>query len=120
MKKNRYGKIVNVSSIAGRHRSLVSGIHYVSSKAGLIGFTRQLAYEVAKYNINVNVVCPSQTKTDMFSQTMTKEKEKKLIKEIPLNRIADVYEQVAPIMFLCSDESSYMTGAILDVNGGQI
>ena len=59
MKAQNYGKIVNVSSIAGRHRSIVSGIHYVSSKAALIGYTRQLSYEVGHYNINVNSVCPS-------------------------------------------------------------
>jgi len=120
MKNNKYGKIVNVSSIAGRYRSVVSGIHYVSSKAALIGFTRQLAYEVGKYNINVNAVCPSQTKTEMFFNTMTKEKEKELLKNIPLNRIASVSEQIYPIMFLCNDVSSYMTGAVVDVNGGQI
>jgi len=120
MKNNKYGKIVNVSSIAGRHRSVVSGIHYVSSKAALIGFTRQLAYEVGEYDINVNAVCPSQTKTEMFFNTMTKEKERELLKNIPLNRIASVDEQIYPIMFLCNDVSSYITGAVIDVNGGQI
>ena len=120
MKKIKYGKIVNVSSIAGRHRSIVSGIHYVSSKAGLIGYTRQLAYEVAKYNINVNVVCPSQTKTKMYKKTMTKDKEKQLIKNIPLKRISNVKEQIEPIVFLCTDSSSYITGSVMDINGGQI
>jgi 3-oxoacyl-[acyl-carrier protein] reductase len=120
MKKNKYGKIVNISSIAGRHRSIVSGIHYVTSKAALVGFTRQLSYEVAKWNINVNVLCPSQTKTDMYDKTMTKAKEKELLQNIPLKRVATVDEQTGPIMFLCSDESSYMTGSIVDVNGGQI
>ena len=120
MKTIKSGKIINVSSIAGRHRSIVSGIHYVSSKAALIGFTRQLAYEVAKYNINVNAVCPSQTKTLMYKRTMTKAKEKELIKNIPLRRIADVSEQVDPIVFLCTDSASYITGSIVDINGGQI
>jgi 3-oxoacyl-[acyl-carrier protein] reductase len=120
MKLNNYGKIVNVSSIAGKHRSIVSGIHYVSSKAALIGYTRQLSYEVSKYNINVNVVCPSQTKTEMYLNTMTAEKEELLLRGIPLGRIASVDEQVAPIMFLCSDSASYIAGAVIDVNGGQI
>ncbi len=120
MKLNNYGKIVNVSSIAGKHRSIVSGIHYVSSKAALIGYTRQLSYEVSKYNINVNVVCPSQTKTEMYLDTMTVEKEKELLRGIPLCRIASIDEQVAPIMFLCSDSASYIAGAVIDVNGGQI
>jgi 3-oxoacyl-[acyl-carrier protein] reductase len=118
MKKG--GKIVNVSSIAGRHRSLVSGIHYVSSKAGIIGLTRQIAYEVGNRGINVNCVCPSQTLTDMLKESMTEAELEKLAESIPLKRLASIDDQVYPIMFLCSDEASYLTGSILDVNGGQI
>ena len=114
------GKIVNVSSIAGRHRSLVSGVHYTSSKAGIIGLTKQIAYEVGSRNINVNCVCPSQTLTDMLKQSMTKEQQKELSESIPLKRIATIEEQVNPIMFLCSEEASYITGTTLDVNGGQL
>jgi 3-oxoacyl-[acyl-carrier protein] reductase len=120
MKKQKYGKIVNVSSIAGRHRSLVSGIHYVSTKAGLIGLTRQLAYELGQYNVNVNVVCPSQTMSDMLSESMSNNEIAALAENIPLRRIATINEQVGPILFLCSDLSAYMTGAVIDVNGGQI
>ena len=120
MKSKSYGKIVNVSSIAGRHRSIVSGIHYVSSKAALLGYTRQLSYEVGRYGINVNAVCPSQTRTEMYAATMTPEKEEELLKGIPLARVATIEEQVAPIIFLCSDSASYIAGAVLDVNGGQI
>ena len=116
----RGSKIVNVSSIAGRHRSLVSGVHYVSSKAGIIGLTRQLAYELGSKNINVNVVCPSQTMTDMLKKSMSEKELEHLSKKIPLKRIASVREQVYPVMFLCSEEASYITGAVLDVNGGQI
>jgi 3-oxoacyl-[acyl-carrier protein] reductase len=120
MKKQGYGKIVNVSSIAGRHRSIVSGAHYVSTKAGMIGLTKQLAYELGPYNINVNVVCPSQTMSEMLEASMSPNELKKLSDNIPLRRIAEVEEQVGPIVFLCSDLSSYMTGAVVDVNGGQI
>ncbi len=120
MKKKRYGKIVHVSSIAGRHRSLISGVHYVASKAGLIGLTRQLAYEVAPFNINVNAVCPSQTFTDMLLKTMPIESIKVLEKVIPLGRIAEVKEQVGPILFLCSEAAAYITGSVIDVNGGQL
>ncbi len=120
MKKRRMGKIVNISSIAGRHRSPVSGVHYVSSKSGLIGLTKQLAFEVAKYNINVNAVCPSQTMTSMLEQSMSKDEIKELESDIPLNRIATIEDQVWPIMFLCSDAATYITGACIDVNGGQI
>jgi NAD(P)-dependent dehydrogenase (short-subunit alcohol dehydrogenase family) len=120
MKKQKYGKIVNVSSIAGRHRSLVSGVHYVSTKAGLIGLTKQLAYELGPYNVNINVVCPSQTMSDMLKESMSASELKSLADNIPLGRIAHIDEQVGPILFLCSELSSYITGAVIDVNGGQI
>ena len=120
MKKQRCGKIVNVSSIAGHHRSLVSGLHYVSTKAGLIGLTKQLSFELAQYNVNVNVVCPSQTFSDMLLDSMSESELEKLQSTVPLQRIASVDDQVGPILFLCSDLSDYMTGAVLYVNGGQI
>ena len=120
MKHQKRGKIVNISSIAGRHRSLVSGVHYVSSKAGLIGLTKQLAFEAAEYNINVNALCPSQTMTDMLQKSMTQDEIKNLKTNIPLNRLASVEDQVGVILFLCSDAASYITGTYIDVNGGQI
>lgn len=117
---NRSGKIVNVSSIAGKHRSVISGCHYVASKAGIIGLTRQLAYETAPHNINVNAVCPSQTETDMLAKTMDAKQLDDLVKQIPMGRIATVDEQVGPILFLSSALSDYITGTCLDVNGGQL
>ena len=113
-------KIVNVSSIAGRHKSLVSGVHYTASKSGLIGFTRQLAHELGPRGINVNCVCPSQTMTPMLERSMSEDQLKTLSKQIPLRRIATVDEIVKPILFLCSDDASYIHGACIDVNGGQL
>ena len=118
MKKG--GKIVNVSSIAGRDKSLVSGVHYTSSKAGLIGLTRQLAQELGPKGININCVCPSQTLTPMLKRSMTDKQLSNLENKIPLRRIAQVSEVVKPILFLCSDDASYIHGACLDVNGGQL
>ena len=86
----------------------------------MIGLTRQLAFELGPYGVNVNAVCPSQTMTDMLMQAMTDEQQQILANNIPLRRIATVAEQVGPIMFLCSDAASYITGAVIDVNGGQI
>lgn len=120
MKQQHSGKIINVSSIAGHFRSKISGIHYVASKAGVVGFTRQLAFELAPFQINVNAICPSQTYTPMLAATLSPEAEQKLIDSIPLGRIASMEEQVNVILFLASDLSSYMTGAIVDVNGGQL
>jgi 3-oxoacyl-[acyl-carrier protein] reductase len=119
MKKQKYGRIVNVSSIAGRYKSVVSGTHYTSSKYGIIGLTKQLAHEVSKDNILVNCVCPSQTRTEMLEQSMTNEEIKNLEKNIPIGRISETIEQALPVLFLCSDASSYITGACIDVNGGQ-
>ena len=113
-------KIVNVSSIAGRSKSLVSGVHYTSSKAGLIGLTRQLAQELGPKGININCVCPSQTLTPMLERSMTREQLSDLENKIPLRRVAQVDEVVKPILFLCSEDASYIHGACLDVNGGQL
>lgn len=113
-------KIINVSSIAGRSKSLVSGVHYTSSKAGLIGLTRQLAQELGPKGININCVCPSQTLTPMLERSMTKKQLEELSSNIPLRRIANVDEIVNPILFLCSEGASYIHGACLDINGGQL
>tara|TARA_R100000315_G_C5226006_1_gene137063 strand:- start:1001 stop:1363 length:363 start_codon:yes stop_codon:yes gene_type:complete len=120
MKKHGYGRIVNVSSIAGRNKSIVSGVHYTSSKAGIIGLTKQLAHEVAKDDILVNAVCPSQTMTEMLRDSMDEEQIKELSKKIPIQRIASVDEQSLPILFLCSSAASYISGTTLDINGGQL
>ena len=118
MKKG--SKIVNVSSIAGRSKSLVSGVHYTSSKAGLIGLTRQLAQELGPKGININCVCPSQTMTEMLKESMSEEAIAELESRIPIRRIATTKEQAMPILFLCSNAASYISGAAIDINGGQL
>ena len=119
MKKKKYAKIVNVSSIAGRFRGRTSGLHYAYSKSGLLGFTRQLGAEVAPWQINVNCFCPSQTMTKMLKQLITPKIEKELNSTIPLRRIARPDEQASVVEFLVSDRSSYIAGALIDSNGGQ-
>jgi 3-oxoacyl-[acyl-carrier protein] reductase len=120
MKEKKYGKIINISSIAGRFRSGFAGAHYTCAKAGVIAFTRQLAYEVAGCNINVNVLCPGQTETGMLKSFLTPKSKKKLEESIPLGYIASPLQQAKVILFLASDDSNYMTGAAIDVNGGQL
>lgn len=120
MKKQNYGRIVNVSSIAGRNKSIVSGVHYTSSKYGIIGLTKQLAHEVSQNNILVNCVCPSQTMTEMLEESMSKQAIIQLEQKIPIKRIASTTEQATPILFLCSSAASYITGAAIDINGGQL
>lgn len=119
MKKIKKGKIVNVSSIAGRFRGRTSGLHYAYAKSGLIGFTRQLGAELAKWNINVNCFCPSQTMTDMLRSLITPKIKKELEHTIPIKRIATPQEQADVILFLVSDMSNYVAGAAIDSNGGQ-
>tara|TARA_R100001086_G_scaffold211170_1_gene127104 strand:- start:53 stop:712 length:660 start_codon:yes stop_codon:yes gene_type:complete len=116
----RGSKIVNVSSIAGRSKSIVSGVHYTSSKAGIIGMTRQLAQELGPIGININCVCPSQTLTPMLKKSMSQDQLDALEKKIPLRRLATVENIVEPILFLCSEKSSYIHGACIDINGGQL
>jgi NAD(P)-dependent dehydrogenase (short-subunit alcohol dehydrogenase family) len=120
MKKNNYGRIVNVSSIAGRNKSIVSGVHYTSSKYGIIGLTKQLANEVSQFNILVNCVCPSQTMTEMLQKSMNTESISKLEQKIPVRRISTTTEQALPVLFLCSSAASYIAGAAIDINGGQL
>jgi len=120
MKKRKYGKIINISSIAGRFRSNFAGAHYTSAKAAVIAFTKQLALEAAPYNINVNVLCPSQTRTSMLEGFLTPETEKKLESSIPLGYIASPQQQAKVVLFLACDESDYMTGSVVDANGGQL
>ena len=120
MKPFNYGRIVNVSSIAGRNKSIVSGVHYTASKYGVIGLTKQLANEVSQFNILVNSVCPSQTMTQMLKQSMSNKQREQLEQSIPVKKIASTKEQAMPILFLCSSAASYIAGTTLDVNGGQL
>ncbi len=118
MKKRRYGKILNISSIAGvGFLNHPGGAHYVASKAGIIGLAKQLAKEAAQYNINVNVICPGPTKTAVFDY-MDKEAIKKIESKIPMGRFCEPSEVADLAAFLCSDSASYITGAIININGG--
>ena len=116
-KEKRYGKIVNMSSLAGRSGGIANGIVYSATKAGVIGLTKGLATRLAPWNINVNCVCPGTTKTDIL-KTFTDEKLKELETKIPLGRLGSTEDIANVVCFLCSDEASFMTGATVDVNGG--
>ena len=112
------GVIVNVSSQAGRSTSRLGGIHYTASKAGLIGLTRQLALEVGPHGIRVNALCPGGTLTPMVTSLLTPEIMAERSARIPLRRYSTPEEQAMVIAFLLSDESSFITGASIDANGG--
>lgn len=120
LQKSKNASIVLVSSIAGHRKSLVSGVHYVASKSGLIGLAKQLSHEYGKKNIRVNCISPSQTLTPMLIKSMNSKEIKKLEKNIPLGRLAKTQEQANVILFLLSNYSSYIHGTSINVDGGQI
>lgn len=121
MKKIKNGRIVNVASLAARSTSYWAGADYTTAKSSLIGLTRQIAKELSQYNILVNIVCPGITKTkrvDNAWQKKSKEVQNNILNKILLGRLAMPEEIANTLYFMGSDLNSYMTGAILDVNGG--
>lgn len=122
MKARGGGAIVNFSSIGGRSTSPVTGIPYAAAKAGVLGLTRRLAREVGPDSIRVNAIAPGLFLTGrlqgMFDEMAAKDRDE-VLDAIPLHRMPELRECVDPVLFLASDESSYITGAVLDVNGGR-
>lgn len=120
MKEKQYGKIINVISTAGIFGT-VGQINYASAKAGIIGFTKSASRELGRYGINVNVICPGITKTEMTGKLQTDEKLKKIYEgRIQLGRFAEPEEIAPAFVFLASDDASYITGQVLGVDGGYI
>lgn len=116
MSKQRWGRIINISSVVGLTGQ--SGqANYASSKAGLIGLTKSLAREFAKRNITVNAVAPGFIKTNMTEKLDEKIKQK-IIEQIPLERFGTPQDVAYTVMFLASEEASYITGQVISVNGG--
>jgi len=116
MMKNRFGRIINIGSVVGLMGN-AGQTNYASTKAGLIGFTKSLAREVASRNITINSISPGFIDTDM-TKAMTEEQKKALINSIPLARIGEASELAAAVKFLASDDASYITGENINVNGG--
>jgi 3-oxoacyl-[acyl-carrier protein] reductase len=117
MRERKWGRIINVSSRGGRTASPVAAAHYAASKAGMIGLTRIVALEAASSNITANCVTPGPVTTPMSMQTALAVRES-FTKSIPLGRYGEPNEVASIVSFLASDGAAFMTGAILDVNGG--
>jgi len=116
------GAIVTFSSIGGRTTSPVTGVPYAAAKAGLLGLTRRLAREVGPDGIRVNAIAPGLFLTDRLQgmfDSMPQHERDEVIDSIPLRRMPTVDECVGPVLFLASNDASYITGAVLDVNGGR-
>jgi 3-oxoacyl-[acyl-carrier protein] reductase len=116
MMRERWGRIVNISSVVGEMGN-PGQANYVASKAGLIGLTKSLAQEVGSRNITVNAVAPGFIETDM-THDLRDELKQKLLRETPLKRMGTPLDIASAIKFLVSDDASFITGHVLDVNGG--
>jgi len=119
MKKQKSGKIVNISSLSARTGGVFSGMNYTGSKAAVLALTKSFAKLLAPYNVNVNAICPGQVDTPMFRK-LTEEQRTMLLKAIPLGRVGLPEDIAAATLFLASDLSDFVTGVALDINGGEL
>ena len=112
MKKQKYGKIINISSVAARIGGIASSVSYAASKGGLLSATKSYAKVLGTYNINVNAVCPSVINTNMTANTNYS------TVGIPLGRLGETEDVAEVIVFLASNASKYIAGQGIDINGG--
>lgn len=121
MRERGSGRIVMVASVAGRRMSRVSGPEYSAAKGGMLAFMRHIAVELGPHGITVNAVAPGPTLVDRVArkwETRPAEERKTTLRSIPLGRLGQPEEVAAAILFLASEDASYITGACIDVNGG--
>lgn len=120
MKRQRYGRIVNLASVVGRAGAVRVTSHYAAAKAGVIGFTRHLALEVGADGITVNAVAPGTTATERVLKARTPEETARVAAAIPVRRLGEPREIADAVVFLASGAAGFINGATLDVNGGQV
>jgi NAD(P)-dependent dehydrogenase (short-subunit alcohol dehydrogenase family) len=120
MKAQHYGRIINISSTAGRTVSTLGGAHYTASKAGLLGLTRATAKELGQFGITVNAVCPGMIDTELTRENATPELLARLAASYPVPRLGTALEVADLICFAASEEAGYITGASFDINGGDL
>lgn len=117
MKSRKYGRIVNISSVAARTGRIGNGVHYSAAKAGVIGLTMCLAREVGRYGVTVNAVAPGPIYTELTA-TFPKETWEKLNENLAVGRSGKPEDIANAVLFLASDNAEWITGAVIDVNGG--
>ena len=119
MKKQKSGNIINISSTAGQ-RGEAEHSHYAATKGAVISLTKSLATELAQWNIRVNCVAPGWVNTDMSKNALKSKERKQILSSIPVGRVGTPEEIAGAVLFLASDLSSFITGEILNVNGGAV
>ena len=119
MVRQRHGRIVNISSVSGiRGGGIFGGTHYSASKAAVLGFTRAVARDFAHLDITCNAVAPSLIDTDLAAPHMSEDQRRDVLATIPAGRLGTPDDVAAVIAFLCTPESGYVTGEVVDINGG--
>lgn len=118
MIERNHGRIVCMASIVAHQGAMNGGIHYATTKAGMLGFARTLARQMARTGVTVNAIAPGVVDTDLIRTHMKPEMREKVMQAIPLGRLAEPAEIGRAVAFLVSDDAAYVTGATLDVNGG--
>jgi NAD(P)-dependent dehydrogenase (short-subunit alcohol dehydrogenase family) len=117
----RRGRIINIASNAGRSVSPLLGASYTSAKTGVVGLTRHLAHEYAKFGILVNTIAPGPVDSDRVTEMLPGgQASRDMAAAIPLGRLAQPQDIADAVLFLASDKATFITGAILDVNGGYV
>ena len=120
MKAQGYGRIVNISSTAGRMVSTLGGAHYTATKTGLLGLTRAAAKELGKYGITVNAVTPGMIDTELTRESASDEALERLARGFPIPRLGTALEVADVVCFAASEAAGYITGATFDINGGDL
>jgi len=120
MRRKGWGRIVNVASVAAKRISFTGAASYTVSKAGLLGFTRHLAYEVAPHGINVNAICPGPTMTPMYERNADEQTRRERIALVPKGRWLTPEDHGRVTVFLCSEAADALCGLAIDVDGGSL
>lgn len=123
MKRQKSGRIINISSKAGKYYGELSGIQYSGAKAGVMGLTRQLARELGPFGITANAIAPGLCLSGprmerLWKERKTEEEKQAILQAIPLRRLSVADEQSSVLLFLASDDANYVSGVTIDVNGG--
>lgn len=119
MRARGWGRIINLSSMAGQHASSVTGVHYAASKAGLFAVTRSFAQELAPHGVTVNSLSPAAIRGPSLDE-LDAAAQQRFLATLPVGRFGEETEVAAAVVYLCSNEAGFVTGTTLDLNGGRL